>query len=250
MAAEERLDGKFLLSSSDDAVPAAYMAWLYKSLLEVEASWRDLKQTIELRPVYHRKEERTEATPRSRAILKALGVDEPPIVLDLDTTSSVRVRRDPGGAHARGRARLLRVTSGKCAAARSEYGRSSPLGKSSHGSRSLRTRRPWVSRPRTTSIPRRMRSSSDRLTRPTRSTRISRSMDTICETFATESFASPVCPAPSTTFPGARAQRRLLVSGTTTVVASRLALKASPCTTTTGRRKPGPEPTGSGNSAQ
>jgi hypothetical protein len=59
--AEEHLDGKFLLSSSDDALPAADMARLYKSLLEVEASWRDLKQVLELRPVYHRKEQRIRA---------------------------------------------------------------------------------------------------------------------------------------------------------------------------------------------
>jgi hypothetical protein len=59
--AEEHLDGKFLLSSSDDALGAADMARLYKSLLEVEGSWRDLKQVIELRPVYHRKEERIRA---------------------------------------------------------------------------------------------------------------------------------------------------------------------------------------------
>jgi hypothetical protein len=61
VAAEARLDGKFLLSSSDDSLPAADMARLYKSLLLVEASWRDLKQVLELRPVYHRKEERIRA---------------------------------------------------------------------------------------------------------------------------------------------------------------------------------------------
>ena len=33
----------------------------YKQLLEVERSWRDLKQVIDLRPVYHRKEERIRA---------------------------------------------------------------------------------------------------------------------------------------------------------------------------------------------
>ncbi|MGO9853791.1 MAG: IS1634 family transposase [Acidimicrobiales bacterium] len=59
--AEERLDGKFLLSSSDDGLGASDMARLYKSLLEVEASWRDLKQVIELRPVYHRKGDRIRA---------------------------------------------------------------------------------------------------------------------------------------------------------------------------------------------
>jgi hypothetical protein len=59
--AEEHLDGKFLLSSTDDSLSASDMARLYKSLLEVEASWRDLKQVIELRPIYHRKEERIRA---------------------------------------------------------------------------------------------------------------------------------------------------------------------------------------------
>ena len=37
----------------------------YKQLLEVERGWRDLKQVIDLRPVYHRKEERI----RSHVIL-------------------------------------------------------------------------------------------------------------------------------------------------------------------------------------
>ncbi len=59
--AEEHLDGKFLLSSSDDHIEASEMARLYKSLLEVEEAWRDLKQVLELRPVYHRKEERIRA---------------------------------------------------------------------------------------------------------------------------------------------------------------------------------------------
>ena len=33
----------------------------YRQLLEVERGWRDLKQVIDLRPVYHRKEERIRA---------------------------------------------------------------------------------------------------------------------------------------------------------------------------------------------
>lgn len=61
VAAETRLDGKFLLSSSDDSLLAADMARLYKGLLEVEDSWREMKQTLELRPVHHRKEERIRA---------------------------------------------------------------------------------------------------------------------------------------------------------------------------------------------
>jgi hypothetical protein len=59
--AEQRLDGKFLLSCSDDTLPAADVALGYKQLLEVERGWRDLKQVLELRPVYHRLEERIRA---------------------------------------------------------------------------------------------------------------------------------------------------------------------------------------------
>jgi hypothetical protein len=59
--AEENLDGKYLLRTSDPRLPAEDIALGYKQLLEVERSWRDLKQVIDLRPVYHRKEERIRA---------------------------------------------------------------------------------------------------------------------------------------------------------------------------------------------
>lgn len=59
--AEEKLDGKFLLSCTDDALPAADAARLLKGLLDVERSFRDLKQVLEVRPVYHRKQERIQA---------------------------------------------------------------------------------------------------------------------------------------------------------------------------------------------
>ena len=61
LAAEERLDGKFLLRTSDPTLSAEDVALGYKQLLEVERAWRDLKTTLELRPVYHRKEERIRA---------------------------------------------------------------------------------------------------------------------------------------------------------------------------------------------
>ena len=59
--AEENLDGKYLLRTSDPKLPAEDIALGYKQLLEVERGWRDLKQVIDLRPVYHRKEERIRA---------------------------------------------------------------------------------------------------------------------------------------------------------------------------------------------
>jgi hypothetical protein len=59
--AEENLDGKYLLRTSDPRLSAADIALGYKQLLEVERGWRDMKQVIDLRPVYHRKEERIRA---------------------------------------------------------------------------------------------------------------------------------------------------------------------------------------------
>lgn len=61
VTAEAKLDGKFLISTTDDTLPAADAARLYKGLLDVERSFRDLKQVLELRPVYHRKEDRIRA---------------------------------------------------------------------------------------------------------------------------------------------------------------------------------------------
>jgi Transposase DDE domain len=59
--AEQGLDGKYLLRSSDPHLSAEDIALGYKQLLQVERGWRDLKQVIDLRPVYHRKEERIRA---------------------------------------------------------------------------------------------------------------------------------------------------------------------------------------------
>jgi hypothetical protein len=59
--AEQRLDGKFLLSTSDPNLSAEDVALGYKNLLEAERGFRDLKTTIELRPVFHRLEHRIRA---------------------------------------------------------------------------------------------------------------------------------------------------------------------------------------------
>jgi Transposase DDE domain len=55
---EERLDGKYLLSTSDPNLSAEDVALGYKQLLEAERSFRDLKGVLRLRPVYHSKAER------------------------------------------------------------------------------------------------------------------------------------------------------------------------------------------------
>ena len=59
--AEENLDGKYLLRSSDPKLTAEDIAIGYKQLLEVERGWRDMKSVLDLRPVYHRLEERIHA---------------------------------------------------------------------------------------------------------------------------------------------------------------------------------------------
>lgn len=58
IAAEERLDGKYLLSTSDPNLSAKDVALGYKQLLEAERSFRDLKGILRLRPVFHSKADR------------------------------------------------------------------------------------------------------------------------------------------------------------------------------------------------
>jgi hypothetical protein len=138
VAAEERLDGKFLLRTSDPSLSATDVALGYKQLLEVERGWRDMKSTLDLRPVYHRLEDRirahvllcwlallliriaetrtgdtwanlrrelqrlhlgtftgpagtvrrrTDTTHTQRAILNALGIDEPPTFFDITASA-------------------------------------------------------------------------------------------------------------------------------------------------------------------
>jgi hypothetical protein len=52
---------EFLLRSSDPTLSAEDIALGYKQLLQVERGWRDLKTTLDLRPVHHRKEDRIRA---------------------------------------------------------------------------------------------------------------------------------------------------------------------------------------------
>jgi len=132
--AEEQLDGKFLLRTSDPTLTVEDIALGYKQLLEIERAWRDMKTTLDLRPVHHRKEDRirahvllcwlallliricenqaqdtwrnlrdelermhlgtfhghagtsrqrSELTAHQQAILRALGVEQPPLFLQL-----------------------------------------------------------------------------------------------------------------------------------------------------------------------
>ena len=59
--AEANLDGKYLLRCADPHLSAEDIALGYKQLLEVERGWRDMKSVLDLRPVYHRLEDRIRA---------------------------------------------------------------------------------------------------------------------------------------------------------------------------------------------
>jgi len=58
---ETKLDGKYLLRATDPHLSAEDIALGYKQLFEVERGWRTLKTTLDLRPVYHRLEQRIRA---------------------------------------------------------------------------------------------------------------------------------------------------------------------------------------------
>ena len=58
---DSHYDGKYLLRTSDETLTATDIAQGYKALYEVERGWRDLKSSIDLRPVYHHKPGRIDA---------------------------------------------------------------------------------------------------------------------------------------------------------------------------------------------
>jgi transposase len=57
---EERLDGKYLIATSDPHISTEDTALGYKNLLEAERGFRDLKSSL-LRPIFHRLEHRIRA---------------------------------------------------------------------------------------------------------------------------------------------------------------------------------------------
>lgn len=61
IATKANLDGKYLLRSSDPKPSAEDIALGCKQLLEAERGWRDMKQVLDLRRIYHRREDRIRA---------------------------------------------------------------------------------------------------------------------------------------------------------------------------------------------
>jgi hypothetical protein len=60
-AREAHLDGKWLLRTSDETLTPNDLADAYKQLVHIERGWRDLKGALELRPVFHHREDRIRA---------------------------------------------------------------------------------------------------------------------------------------------------------------------------------------------
>jgi hypothetical protein len=53
---EAKLDGKFVLATSTE-LPAAEVAKAYKSLHRVERAFRELKATLDVRPIFHQRDD-------------------------------------------------------------------------------------------------------------------------------------------------------------------------------------------------
>ena len=61
VASEERLDGKYIIKTSDDTLSLEDIVLGYKQLHDIERGFRVLKSELELRPIYHRKSDRIKA---------------------------------------------------------------------------------------------------------------------------------------------------------------------------------------------
>ena len=58
---EKRLEGKYVIATSEPGIDAAEAVAMYKQLITVEHGFRHMKDVLELRPIYHRVEHRVRA---------------------------------------------------------------------------------------------------------------------------------------------------------------------------------------------
>ena len=61
LKAEEALEGKYLIQTEEANLSAIEAVQIYKELTEVERAFSGLKDVIKMRPIYHRRTDRTEA---------------------------------------------------------------------------------------------------------------------------------------------------------------------------------------------
>jgi len=106
IAREARLDGKFVLTTSTE-LPAAEIAQAYKSLWRVERAFRTLKSTLDVRPIFHQRDDsvighitgcflalRLEVDLQRRLDAKRLAVPWPDLMRDLGQLQAVIVDLD------------------------------------------------------------------------------------------------------------------------------------------------------------
>ncbi len=58
---EKRLEGKYVIATSEPGIDAAEAVTMYKQLITVEHGFRHMKDVLQLRPIYHRVEHRVRA---------------------------------------------------------------------------------------------------------------------------------------------------------------------------------------------
>ena len=103
---EARLDGKFVLTTSTE-LPAAEVAQAYKSLWRVERAFREVKSTLDVRPVFHQRDDsvighivgcflalRLEVDLQRRLDAKGLAAPWPDLMRDLARLQAVIVDLD------------------------------------------------------------------------------------------------------------------------------------------------------------
>ena len=106
IAREARLDGKFVLTTSTE-LPAAEVAQAYKSLWRVERAFRTLKSTLDVRPIFHQRDDsvighivgcflalRLEVDLQQRLDTRGLAVSWPDLMRDLARLQAVIVDLD------------------------------------------------------------------------------------------------------------------------------------------------------------
>jgi len=106
LAADARLDGKFVLTTNTD-LPTAQVALTYQSLWRVERTFREQKSTLEVRPLYHQRDDasvghivasflalRLEVDLQRRLDQRGAEVSWPDLMRDLQQVQSVIVELD------------------------------------------------------------------------------------------------------------------------------------------------------------
>lgn len=106
LAADARLDGKFVLTTNTE-MPAEQVALTYKSLWRVERTFREQKSTLEVRPLYHQRDDtcighivagflalRLEVDLQRRLEERGAEVSWPDLMRDLSQVQAVLVEMD------------------------------------------------------------------------------------------------------------------------------------------------------------